>query len=107
MDAFGDAGMTALEQVATDEAEIQTSLRPHLFGRLRRQAELQHRARITEHVFELLPLAGSRGCRASVRATSTPTSRRALDVLRGPYRARDRGAAETSSPPRSSMSPPP
>src|SRR6266540_67993 len=62
VDALGEAGVTTLEQLATAEAELQTSLQPHVFERLRWQAELQHRARITgEHVFELLPLVEGRG----------------------------------------------
>jgi predicted RecB family nuclease len=68
VEALGEAGVTTLEQLATAEAELQTSLRPEIFERLRRQAELQHRARITgEHVFELLPLVEGRGLEALPR----------------------------------------
>jgi predicted RecB family nuclease len=59
---LADAQVTTLEGLATADAELRTELRPEIFERLRRQAELQHRHRITgEHVFELLPLVEGRG----------------------------------------------
>jgi predicted RecB family nuclease len=62
IDRLGEAGVATLEALATADVELQTELRPEIFARLRRQAELQHRARITgEHVFELLPLVEGRG----------------------------------------------
>jgi predicted RecB family nuclease len=62
VDALGEVGITTLEQLASAEAELETSLQPRIYERLRRQAELQHRARITgKHVFELLPLVEGRG----------------------------------------------
>jgi predicted RecB family nuclease len=68
VDALGEVGITTLEQLATAEAELESSLQPHVFERLRRQAELQHRARIGGvHVFELLPLVEGRGLEALPR----------------------------------------
>jgi predicted RecB family nuclease len=66
VDALGEVGITTLEQLASAEAELETSLAPHIYQRLRRQAELQHRARITgEHVFELLPRPEATGAPAA------------------------------------------
>jgi uncharacterized protein len=71
VDALGEAGVTTLEQLATAEAELETSLRPEILERLRRQAQLQHRARITgAHVFELLPLVEGRGLEALPRPSA-------------------------------------
>jgi uncharacterized protein len=62
IDKLASAGITTLEGLATADAELATELRPAIFDRLRRQAELQHRHRITgEHLFELLPLVEGRG----------------------------------------------
>jgi uncharacterized protein len=62
IDGLGDHGITTLERLAHADVELETNLRPDVFVRLRRQAELQHQARITgEHVFELLPLVEGRG----------------------------------------------
>ncbi|MDQ3822067.1 MAG: TM0106 family RecB-like putative nuclease [Actinomycetota bacterium] len=62
IDKLAGAGITTLEGLARADAELQTELRPEIFDRLRRQAELQHRHRITgEHLFELLPLVEGRG----------------------------------------------
>jgi predicted RecB family nuclease len=59
---LADAEITTLEGLAAAVTELRTELRPEIFERLRRQAELQHRHRITgEHVFELLPLVEERG----------------------------------------------
>ena len=59
---LAEAEVTTLEGLATADAELRTELRPQIFERLRRQAELQHRHRITgEHLFELLPLVEGRG----------------------------------------------
>jgi predicted RecB family nuclease len=62
IERLADAGIATLEGLATADAERRTELRPEIFERLRRQAELQHRHRITgEHLFELLPLVEGRG----------------------------------------------
>jgi predicted RecB family nuclease len=62
IDKLAGAGITTLEGLVRADAELQTELRPEIFDRLRRQAELQHRHRITgEHLFELLPLVEGRG----------------------------------------------
>jgi predicted RecB family nuclease len=59
---LGEKGIGTLEALATAPREVGTDLRPEIFERLRRQAELQHRHRITgEHLFELLPLVEGRG----------------------------------------------
>jgi predicted RecB family nuclease len=62
IDKLAGAGITTLEGLASADAELATELRPEIFERLRRQAELQHRHRITgDHLFELLPLVEGRG----------------------------------------------
>lgn len=59
---LGEAAITTMEGLATAEEELETALRPEIYDRLRRQAQLQHRHRLTgEHAFELLPLVESRG----------------------------------------------
>jgi uncharacterized protein len=68
VDALGDVGVTTLAGLATAEAELESSLQPHVFERLRGQAELQHRARVGGvHVFELVPLVEGRGLEALPR----------------------------------------
>ena len=62
IDRLGEAGITTLEQLAAAPAELETELRPEIYARLRRQAQLQHGHRLTgEHVFDLLPLVEGRG----------------------------------------------
>jgi uncharacterized protein len=62
MEKLADAGISTLQALATADAELRTELRPEIFERLRRQAALQHRHRISrEHLYELLPLVEGRG----------------------------------------------
>jgi len=62
IDRLGEAGVTTLEELAAAPEELQTELRPEIYARLRRQAQLQHGHRLTEeHVFDLLPLVQGRG----------------------------------------------
>jgi len=68
IERLGAAGVSTLEALATADTQLESELRPEIFERLRRQAELQHRARITgEQVFELLPLVEGRGLEALPR----------------------------------------
>src|SRR5215218_1775343 len=62
IDRLGEAGVTTLEELAAAPEELETELRPEIYARLRRQAQLQHGHRLTgEHVFDLLPLVEGRG----------------------------------------------
>jgi uncharacterized protein len=62
IDRLGEAGVTTLEQLATAPEELETELRPEIYARIRRQAQLQHGHRLTgEHVFDYLPLVEGRG----------------------------------------------
>src|SRR5215218_8964360 len=61
IDRLGDAGVTTLEGLAAAPEELETELRPEIYGRIRRQAQLQHGHRLTgEHVFDYLPLVEGR-----------------------------------------------
>src|SRR5215211_6418019 len=62
IDRLRGAGVTTLEQLAAAPEELETELRPEIYARIRRQAQLQHGHRLTgEHVFDLLPLVEGRG----------------------------------------------
>lgn len=62
IDRLGEAGVTTLEELATAPEELESELRPEIYARLRRQAQLQHGHRLTgEHVFDYLPLVEGRG----------------------------------------------
>jgi predicted RecB family nuclease len=62
VDRLGEAGITTLEELAAAPGELESELRPEIYARLRRQAQLQHGHRLTgEHVFDLLPLLEGRG----------------------------------------------
>ena len=71
IDRLGEAGVTTLEELAAAPEELETELRPEIYGRLRRQAQLQHGHRLTgEHVFDLLPLVEGRGLEALPRPSA-------------------------------------
>jgi predicted RecB family nuclease len=62
IDRLGEAGVTTLEELAAAPEELETELRPEIYARIRRQAQLQHGHRLTgEHVFDYLPLVEGRG----------------------------------------------
>jgi uncharacterized protein len=62
IDRLGEAGVTTLDELAAAPEELETELRPEIYARIRRQAQLQHGHRLTgEHVFDLLPLVEGRG----------------------------------------------
>jgi uncharacterized protein len=62
IERLGEAGVTTLEELAAAPAELETELRPEIYARIRRQAQLQHGHRLTgEHVFDYLPLVEGRG----------------------------------------------
>jgi predicted RecB family nuclease len=83
------AQVTTLEGLATADAELQTELRPEIFERLRRQAELQHKHRITgEHLFELLPLVEGRGLELLPRPSEGDVF---FDIEGDPFYEADRG----------------
>jgi predicted RecB family nuclease len=59
---LGEAGITTLAALALAPADADVSLRQDILGRLREQAELQYRHRLSgEHEYRLLPPAPGRG----------------------------------------------
>jgi uncharacterized protein len=61
-DKLGEAGMGTLTALALAPVDAQVPLRPEIFARLREQAELQYRHRLSgEHEYRLLPAADGRG----------------------------------------------
>jgi uncharacterized protein len=61
IDRLREAGVTTLEELAAAPEELEIELRPEIYARIRRQAQLQHGHRLTgEHVFDYLPLVEGR-----------------------------------------------